>query len=137
MLTTELTINTTERKLVDLTANVRDFCAGQGDGLLSVFAPHSTVGLALVHPDQGVDADLLAAIGRLIPRAIAYEHTQKSPGHGADHVLPALVSPSLVIPVIAGCPALGEFQHLVLVDLDTDTFVRTVRLTLLTDSRHE
>ncbi len=80
MLTTELTINTNERKLVDLTADVRDFCAGQGDGLLSVFASHSTVGLALVHLDQGADADLLAAIGRLIPREIAYEHTREVAG---------------------------------------------------------
>lgn len=135
MLTTELTVDTSERKLVNVTSDVRDFCAGQGDGLLSVFAPHSTVGLALVHPDEGADADLLTAIGRLIPREIDYEHREKSPGHGADHVLPALVSPSLVIPVFEGRPALGEFQQVVLVDLDRDTSVRKVRLTLLTSGR--
>lgn len=133
MHTTELTVDTSGRQVADLTEEVRRFCAGRGDGLLSVFAPHSTVGLALVQTADGADEDLLAAVQRLIPRDIDYAHREKSPGHGADHILPALVSPSLVIPVFEGRPALGVYQQVVLVDLDRDSPRRTVRLTLLTE----
>lgn len=133
MHTVELTVDTSDRQLVDLTSEVRRFCEGHGDGLLNVFAPHSTVGLALVHTAAGADDDLLAAVQRLIPRGIHYEHQEKSPGHGADHILPALLSPSLVIPVFAGRPALGVYQQVMLIDLDVDSPVRKVRLSLLKD----
>lgn len=127
----ELRIDTSERQLVDLTAEVRRFCEGRGDGLLNVFVPHSTVGLALVQTAAGAADDLLEAIERLIPRDIDYAHKEKSVGHGADHILPALFSPSLVIPVIEGRPALGLYQHVMLIDLDVDSPERRVRLSLL------
>ena len=127
-----MTVDTSSRRLVDLTDEVAAFCAGRGDGLLSVFAPHATCGLALLETGDGSDADLLEALDRLLPRDDErYRHRHGSPGHGADHVVPALISPSLVLPVEAGRPALGTWQSVVLVDLNADNPMRRVRLSFL------
>ncbi len=128
----ELSVDTGTRRLVDLTAEVAAFCAGRGDGLLSIFAPHATCGLALLETGAGSDADLLDALDRLLPRDDErYRHRHGSPGHGADHLVPAIVSPSLVLPVEAGRPALGTWQSVVLVDLNADNPTRRVRLSFL------
>ena len=103
----ELTVDTSAHRIIDLSGHVVSFCRGRGDGLVSVFVPHATAGIALIELGAGSDEDLLAAIDRLLPRDDRYAHRHGSAGHGADHVLPALVSPSVVIPVIAGRPALG------------------------------
>ena len=127
----ELTIDTSERRLVDLTDEVSAFCAGRGDGLLSVFAPHATCGLALLETGAGSDADLLDALERLLPRDERYRHRHGPPGHGSDHIVPALISPSLVLPVEAGRPMLGTWQSVVLVDLNVNNPARRVRLSFL------
>ena len=127
----ELGVDTSGRRIVDLTDEVRGFCRGRGDGLLSLFAPHATCGLALLETGAGSDGDLVEALGRLLPRDDRYVHRHGSPGHGADHLLPALVSPSLVLPVAEGRPALGTWQSVVLVDLNRDNPSRRVRLSFL------
>ena len=127
-----LDIDTTDRRLVDLTTEVENFCAGRGDGLLSVFVPHATAGLAVVETGAGSEPDLLELLGRLLPRDDRYTHRHGAPGHGADHVLPALVSPSLVVPVGAGSPLLGTWQRIVLVDLNVDNPRRQVRCSFIT-----
>lgn len=129
--TTELGVDTSRRQVVDLTDDVESFCSGRGDGLCSVFAPHATAGLALIETGSGSEADLLDAIGRLLPRSDSYRHRHGAEGHGADHVLPALISPSLVLPVLAGRPALGTWQRVVLVDTNPDNPERKVRLSFL------
>jgi secondary thiamine-phosphate synthase enzyme len=129
--TTELAIDTARRAVVDLTAEVAAFCRGRGDGLVSVFAPHATAGLALIEVGSGSDGDLRDALERLLPRDDRYRHRHGSPGHGADHLLPALVSPSLVVPVRGGEPWLGTWQSIVLVDLNPDNPRRTVRFSFL------
>ena len=129
--TTTLEIDTTGRSFVDLTGAVAAFCAGRGDGLLNVFVPHATAGVALFETGSGSEQDLARAIERLLPREDAYRHRHGSPGHGADHVLPAFVSPSLVIPVLQGRPALGTWQSVVLVDTNADNPRRTVRCSFL------
>ena len=96
-----------------------------------MFAPHATVGLALIELGAGSDADLEEALARLLPRDERWAHRHGSHGHGADHVLPAFLPPSLVVPVIAGAPALGTWQHVVLVDLNVDNPRRDVRFTFL------
>jgi len=106
--------------IVDLTRELERFCADLGDGLVNVFVPHATAGLALMETGSGSEADLLAALDRLLPRDSRYQHAHGSPGHGADHLLPALVSPSTTIPVLGGRMALGTWQSLVLVDLNAD-----------------
>ena len=116
---------------MDITADLERFCAGRGDGLCSVFAPHATAGLALMETGSGSDEDLLAALGALLPRDDRYRHHHGSAGHGADHVLPALISPSLIVPVFAGRPALGAWQSVVLVDTNRDNPHRRVRLSFL------
>jgi secondary thiamine-phosphate synthase enzyme len=132
MHTIELTVDTTRCRIADLTSDVAAFCAPLGDGLVNVFAPHATVGLALIELGAGSDADLEAALERLLPREDRlYRHRHGSPGHGADHVLPALVGPSLVIPVIGGRPALGTWQSIALVDLNVDNPIRRVRLSFI------
>jgi secondary thiamine-phosphate synthase enzyme len=107
------------------------FCAGRGDGLVHVFAPHATAGLALMETASGSEADLGEALDRLLPRDESYRHRHGSPGHGADHLLPVLVSPSLILPVLDGRPALGTWQSVVLVDPNDDNPVRSVRLSFV------
>lgn len=129
--TTLLAVDTAHRRMVDLTAALATFCRDRGDGLVHVFAPHATAGLALIETGSGSEADLEAALDRLLPRDDRYVHSHGSPGHGADHLLPAIVSPSLVVPVIEGVPALGTWQSVVLVDLNADNPHRQVRLSFV------
>jgi secondary thiamine-phosphate synthase enzyme len=131
METTELNLDTSGRQLVDVTADVADFCRGKGDGLLSVFAPHATAGVALMETGAGSEPDLEELLDRLLPRDDRYRHRHGAPGHGADHLLPVLVSPSLTIPVLDGRPALGTWQSIVLVDLNRNNPRRQVRLSFV------
>ena len=129
--TTEIRLDTSGRRVTDLTDEVARFCAGRGDGLLSVFAPHATAGLALMETGSGSEADLDEVLDRLLPRDDRYRHRHGSRGHGADHVMPVLVSPSLVVPVVDGRPGLGAWQSVVLVDPNADNPSRTVRFSFL------
>jgi secondary thiamine-phosphate synthase enzyme len=129
--TVELRVSTSGRTVVPLTEEVLKFCAGRGDGLCSVFVPHATAGLALMEVGSGSEADLMAALESLLPRDDTYRHRHGSPGHGADHVLPVFVSPSLVLPVFAGRPSLGTWQSVVLVDTNRDNPDRRARLSFL------
>ena len=128
---TVLAVDTRDREVVDLTADVRAFCAGRGDGLCNVFVPHATAGVAILETGARSEPDLVDALERLLPRDDRYRHAHGSPGHGADHVLPALVAPSTSVPVFDGVPALGVWQSVVLVDLNRDNPRREVRLSFL------
>lgn len=131
MHTTEISVDTSARQVADLTDEIESFCQGQGDGLLNVFAPHATAGIAVMELGSGSEADLTDALERLLPRDARYRHAHGSLGHGADHLLPVLVSPSLTVPVRAGRPLLGTWQRIALVDLNPDNPTRHVRLTFL------
>ncbi len=131
MHTTEIRIQTGGRKVTDLSLEVNRFCEDKGDGLLSIFLPHATAGLALMETGSGSEDDLSELLGRLVPRDVAYTHRHGSPGHGADHLVPVLVSPSLTIPVSGGRPLLGTWQSVVLVDPNRDNPHRRVRLSFL------
>jgi secondary thiamine-phosphate synthase enzyme len=125
-------LDTTSSRFVDVTDIVRRFCAdGGGDGLVNVFAPHATAGIALMETGSGSEDDLEGALNRLLPRDDRYRHAHGSPGHGADHLLPAFVSPSMTIPVEGGVPALGTWQSIVVVDLNRDNPNRKLRLTFV------
>jgi secondary thiamine-phosphate synthase enzyme len=117
--------------VVDVTDEVERFCDGAGDGLCSVFAPHATAGLALMETGSGSEQDLVDALGHLLPRDTGYRHRHGSRGHGADHLLPVFVAPTLVLPVIDGRPALGTWQRVVLVDQNADNPRRQVRLSFV------
>ncbi len=135
MKTRELTIETGRgSSLTDLTEACREFleddAAGE-DGLLSVFVPHATAGVVVVELGAGSDADLLAALERLLPRDDRWRHRHGSVGHGADHVVPLLASPSLTVPVVAGSLALGTWQSIALLDPNGDNPRRSVRLSFL------
>ncbi len=117
----------------DLTPDCHRFVGGEGDGLLSVFVPHATAGLALMETGAGSDHDLLALLDQLAPADGRWTHRHGSPGHGRDHVLPALVSPSLTVPVLGGRLALGTWQSVCLVDTNVDNPDRNVRLSFLSD----
>ena len=129
--TTEISLDTSQHQLSDVTGEVLAFCRGRGDGLLSVFVPHATAGVALMELGSGSEPDLTELLGRLLPRDDRYRHRHGSPGHGADHLLPVLISPSVVIPVLGGRPELGTWQSVVLVDLNPDNRRRTVRLSFM------
>ncbi|CAN3128749.1 Secondary thiamine-phosphate synthase enzyme [Mycobacterium sp. smrl_JER01] len=131
MNTEVLDLDTSDRRIVDLTSAVRDFCAAHRDGLCNVFVPHATAGLAVIETGAGSDDDLIETLERLLPRDDRYRHAHGSPGHGADHVLPGLVSPSVTVPVAGGEPLLGTWQSIVLVDLNRDNPRRSVRLSFV------
>ncbi len=124
-------VDTSRRQTVDLTDELESFCAGRGDGLCSVFVPHATAGVALMETGSGSEADLVDALGRLLPRDATYRHRHGPRGHGADHLLPVLVSPSAVVPVFDGRAALGTWQRLVLVNTNADNRLRCVRFSFL------
>ncbi|HEY9377969.1 MAG TPA: YjbQ family protein [Jiangellaceae bacterium] len=124
-------VRTGTRLVTEITDELDEFCRGRGDGLCHVFLPHATAGVALIETGSGTEADLDAAIGRLLPRDDVYRHRHGSTGHGRDHVLPAFVSPALVVPVVNGRPALGTWQRLVLVDPNVDNPDRSVRFSFV------
>jgi len=132
MKTHTLALQTSSTKFFDLTSELRRFVAGAGgDGLLNVFVPHATAGVAVIETGSGSEEDLEQALNRLLPRDHAYVHSHGSPGHGADHVIPAFVSPSVTIPVVTGALQLGTWQSVVLVDLNKDNPHRQVHLSFL------
>lgn len=133
MRTTELDLETGDGVAVlDITSRVAEFCAEGGDGLVSVFAPHATAGLAIIETGAGSDTDLVRAIDRLLPADPGtWRHEHGSPGHGRDHVLPAFISPSLTVPVKDGDMTLGTWQSIVLVDTNVDNPRRRVILSFL------
>lgn len=127
-----LSLDTSDRIFVDLTAEVARFASdAEGDGLIHLFLPHATAGLALIETGSGTEQDLQAALERLLPREDVYTHRHGSTGHGADHVVPAFVAPSIAVPVIGGQPALGTWQSVVLIDTNRDNPHREVRLSFL------
>jgi secondary thiamine-phosphate synthase enzyme len=127
----EVTVHTGSTLVTDLTGQAERFCAGRGDGLLNVFVPHATAGVAVMETGSGSEPDLADAVERLLPTRDVYRHRHGSFGHGRDHVLPAFVAPSVNVPVLDGRMALGTWQSLVLVDSNADNPVRTVRLSFL------
>jgi secondary thiamine-phosphate synthase enzyme len=132
MRTEVITVRTGARPVVtDITAEAGRFCAGQGDGLLHVFVPHATAGLAIIETGAGSDDDLLTALGDLLPTDDRWRHRHGSPGHGRDHVLPAFVPPYATLPVIDGSIALGTWQSICLVDPNGDNPTRQVRFSFL------
>jgi secondary thiamine-phosphate synthase enzyme len=129
--TRELHVPTGTTLVTDLTAHIADFCRGRGDGLLNVFVPHATAGVAIIETGSGSERDLADTLDRLWPLDVRYAHQHGSPGHGRDHVLPAFVAPSVVVPVIEGSPVLGTWQSVVLVDSNVDNHDRRVRLSFV------
>src|SRR5213083_1400090 len=115
----------------DLTRDCATFVDGRGDGLLHVFVPHATAGIAILETGAGSDDDLLAALGDLLPADDRWRHRHGSPGHGRSHVMPALVPPYATVPVLGGRLQLGTWQSICLVDLNVDNHDRDVRLSFL------
>jgi secondary thiamine-phosphate synthase enzyme len=132
MKSVELGVDTRGRHVLDLTDQVASFAAeAGGDGLLNVFVPHATAGLAVMETGSGSEEDLEAVLERLLPRGDRYVHRHGSRGHGADHLLPVFAGPSLIVPVEGGRLLLGTWQRICLVDLNDDNPRRRVRLSLL------
>ena len=130
--TTEIQVDTSGRRVIDLTDRVRAFAADAGgDGLVHVFLPHATAGLALMETGSGSEEDLEAALERLLPRDDRYTHRHGSVGHGGDHLLPVFVAPSLTLPVEGGRLVLGTWQSVVLIDPNRENDARRVRLSFL------
>src|SRR4051794_9148660 len=118
--------------------DITDRCAGfvreasgGGDGLLSLWVPHATAGIAVIETGAGSDEDLLAALRELLPADDRWQHRHGSRGHGRSHVMPAFIPPYATVPVISGRLTLGTWQSICLVDLNVDNFERQVRLSFL------
>jgi secondary thiamine-phosphate synthase enzyme len=130
--TAELRLDTTGSHVLDLTDRVAAFAAeAGGDGLLQVFVPHATAGLAVMETGAGSEEDLQEVLARLLPRDDRWRHRHGSRGHGADHLLPVFLGPSLTVPVQGGRLLLGTWQRICLVDLNEDNPHRRVRLSFL------
>jgi secondary thiamine-phosphate synthase enzyme len=129
---TELTLDTGGRRVLDVTDRVREFARQSGaSGLLHVFLPHATAGVALMETGSGSEQDLEEVLERLLPRDDRYAHRHGSTGHGGDHLLPVFVSPSLVLPVEDGEVVLGTWQSVVVIDPNRENNRRRVRLSLV------
>jgi len=128
---TSLEIDTTGQVITDLTSELVSFCSGQGDGLAHAFCPHATAALVLMELGAGSDLDLLSWLDRVLPRTDSYRHQHGGRGHGADHLLPALLGASVTIPVAEGRPRLGTWQSLALIDTNGDNNRRQVLLSFL------
>jgi secondary thiamine-phosphate synthase enzyme len=115
----------------DLTAECARFIPRGEDGLLSVFVPHATAGVAILETGSGSDDDLLTVLDELLPTDDRWRHRHGSAGHGRDHVLPAIIAPSITVPVVGGDLQLGTWQSICLVDTNVDNATRTVRLSFL------
>jgi len=127
-----LSVRTGSQDVVhDLTRECSAFVRDEADGLLHVFVPHATAGIAILETGAGSDDDLLAALDDLLPADDRWRHQHGSPGHGRSHVMPALVPPYATVPVLAGRLALGTWQSICLVDLNVDNPDREVRLSFL------
>lgn len=133
MRTTVIEVETGNREaIVDVTRHVADFAASYGaDGLLHVFVPHATVGLALLETGSGSEEDLLAVLDEVLPREDRWAHRHGSLGHGRSHVLPAWLPPYATVPVLGGRLALGTWQSICMVDLNVDNPTRQLRLSIL------
>ena len=128
----EINIDTaSQRGLYDLTGECSRLVAGEGDGALVVFVPHATAGVVVMELGSGSDDDLMAALDRLLPRDDRWRHRHGSSGHGADHVVPLLAPPSLVVPVVNGKLMLGTWQSIALLDPNPDNSARRVSLSFL------
>ena len=127
-----ITVRTGTRPAVrDITAEAAAFVSDEGDGLLHVFVPHATAGIAIIETGAGSDSDLLATLDDLLPADDRWRHRHGSPGHGRDHVLPAFVAPYATLPVLRGRIALGTWQSVCLVDPNGDNAIRQVRFSFL------
>jgi secondary thiamine-phosphate synthase enzyme len=132
MRVSEFEVETGGRRVVDITSRVRGFVAeGNESGLAHVFLPHATAGLALMETESGSEADLDELLQRILPRDDRYMHRHGARGHGGDHLLPALVSPALVLAVDRGELVLGTWQSVVIVDPNRDNNRRHVRVSVL------
>ena len=125
-------VDTSGRRVVDITDAVARFARDAGgDGLVHVFLPHATAGVALMETGSSSEPDLEEALERLLPRDDRYRHRHGSTGHGADHLLPVFVPPAITIPCQGGKLLLGTWQSVVIVDPNRENDTRTVRLTLV------
>ena len=132
MRVTEFEVETSGRRVVDITSRVRGFVAeGNESGLAHVFLPHATAGLALMETGSGSEADLEELLERVLPPDDRYMHRHGARGHGGDHLLPAFVSPALVLAVDRGELVLGTWQSVVIVDPNRDNNRRHVRVSVL------
>jgi secondary thiamine-phosphate synthase enzyme len=130
--TNTVRIDTSGRRVVDVTDAVEAWVGDlEVDGVVHVFVPHATAGVALMETGSGSEEDLAELLERLLPRDDRYRHRHGSIGHGGDHLLPVLVSPSLTVPVLGGRMALGTWQRIVIVDPNRENDVRTVRLSFV------
>ena len=118
-------------RVLDLTSDCSEWVKSRGDGLLHLFVPHATAGLAILETGAGSDDDLLAALSDLLPADDRWRHQHGTAGHGRSHVMPALVPPYATVPVLGGRLALGTWQSICLVDLNVDNPDREVRLSFL------
>lgn len=117
--------------ITDLTDEVVSFVGGEGDGLVNISVPHATAGLVVMELGSGSEADLWDRLGDLLPRDHRYVHRHGSAGHGADHLLPAILPPALTLPVFGGEVSLGTWQRIALVDPNVDNPRREVVLAFL------
>ena len=120
-----------DEAVLDLTRDAQSYAADKGDGLLHVFVPHATAGIAIIETGAGSDDDLLSALAELLPADDRWQHRHGSRGHGRSHVMPALVPPYATVPVAAGRLLLGTWQSICLVDVNVDNDVREVRFSFL------
>jgi secondary thiamine-phosphate synthase enzyme len=120
----------------DLTGEVARVVAASGirTGIVHVFHTGSTAGVALIEYESGLRSDLPAALQRLLPPGLAYEHEAAwHDGNAHSHLQATLLGFAVTVPVADGQPVLGTWQQVVLLECDTRPRRREVVLTVLGD----
>ena len=121
---------------LDITERVREAIAASGvrDGLACVFTPSSTSAILANEFEPGLmTTDVPAALERLVP-AGGYAHDARwGDANGHSHVRATFLGPSLTVPVVDGAPALGPWQQIVFLELDTKPRRREVLVQVVGD----
>ena len=122
--------------IIDITGHVSGVIAESGlnSGAATVFVPGSTAGVTSIEYEPGAVADLKAAIERMAPESIHYDHDARwGDGNGFSHVRAALLGASFTVPFVDGVLALGTWQQIVLIDFDNKGRSRKVTVQVMGD----
>lgn len=117
----------------DITRQIQEEVTSLGlrAGTATIFVAHSTAAVTVIEYEPGLLYDFPAAMERLVPQRMEYQHNRAGDDNGHAHVRASLLGPSLVVPVAEGRLTLGTWQRIALVDFDTSPRSREVVLQMM------
>jgi len=123
-----------EGEIVNITDQVQDLVVNSkvSDGVAFLFVPGSTAALTTIEYEPGLVSDFPAALDRLVPRNVSYEHEKRwHDGNGHSHVKAALLGPDIAVPFQKRKLMLGTWQQIAFIELDVRPRQREVIVQLI------